>query len=131
MSFMQKINSMYRQQVQSLQTAHDKRERAAEERTRQEIAKARTQAEKTKAKLKLQRDKLALKRELVEARIATDKARKQLVQAKREAGDLSAGERIGRFVTQTQKTVRQLQRMGNAPKKSRIIVRKKVVRRRR
>ena len=90
MSIMQRMKGT----VQKLQDMHDCRVREAEERAKRKVAEARTKTEKEKAKLQLQREKMALKREFYEAKIATQKAKLATERARKEAGDLTIGERL-------------------------------------
>jgi len=89
MSFLQRVATV----KANLQEAHDRRVKEAEERAEAKMAKAQTEANREKAKLQLQRDKINLKRELYEARIATQKANLALKKARVEAGDLTITER--------------------------------------
>lgn len=79
--------------IKSLQEAYDRRVQKAEEKAKVKLARSQTKADQEKAKLQLQRDNLNLQRELVEERIATQKAKAALKKAKREAGDLTITER--------------------------------------
>ena len=96
MSFMQTLRSRTNQHLDRLQRARDRRVDAADNRAKESVATARTKADKEKARQKLKREKIAIDRELVEAKIATNKARAALAKAKKESGDVGVGEQIMR-----------------------------------
>ncbi len=88
MGFLQK-------QLSNLREMHDRRVKEAEARAEASMARAKTKVEREKAKLKLAREKLQLKKELYEAKTATVKAKAAVAKARKEAGDLTLGERLG------------------------------------
>ena len=120
MSLVQKA----REVTQRIQALHDRRVREAEERAKASLARARTQAEREKAKQKLAREKIALKRELYEAKAATQKAKTAMEKARKEAGDLTVGERAAEFG-------RMLYYGKRKPAKRRVVRRKKSTAKRR
>ena len=95
MNFAQKLSGGVRKHLSNLNDMYDRRVKAAEDKARVRMEQAKTKTEREKAKLKLAREKIALKRELYEARIATNKAKSAMEKARKEAGDLTVGERIG------------------------------------
>ena len=97
MNFAQKLSATVKTQLAGIQSAHDKRVVEAEARARRNLAKARTKQERDLTMLQLQREKLALRRELSEAKVATQKAKFATEKARKEAGDLTVGERLGVF----------------------------------
>ena len=97
MSFAQKLSAGVRKHLSNLQDMHDKQVKAAEERAKASVERARTKTEREQAKQKLAREKLALKREYYEAKTATHKAKTAMQKARKEAGDLTVGERVYAF----------------------------------
>ena len=113
-----------REVTQRIQALHDRRVREAEDRATASLARARTQADREKAKQKLAREKIALQRELYEAKTATQKAKTAMEKARKEAGDLTVGEKLGAFG-------RQLYYGKRKPAKRRVVRRKKATPKRR
>ena len=97
MGISQRISSTVKKHLSSIQSAHDRRLVEAKVRARRNLAKARTTQAKELAILQLQREKLDLARELSEAKIATQKVKVAAEKARKEAGDLTIGERLGGF----------------------------------
>ncbi len=96
MNFTQKLAAEVKKHLANLREAHDRRVDRATAKARRELAVAKTRTEKEKIKLQLQRDKMDAKKELYEAQVATQKAKKALEVARKEAGDLTLGERLSR-----------------------------------
>lgn len=94
-NFTQKVSSLVKKHIASIEEAHDRRVVEAEARARRRLATARTKAEREMVMLQLKREKYALKQELSEAKIATRKAQDAATKARKEAGDLTLGERFG------------------------------------
>jgi len=95
MSFAQKLSSGVQKHMAHLKAMYANRVAAAEARAQQRLANARTKTEKELVKLQLVRDKMSAKKELYEAQVATRRAREALEKARKEAGDLTLGERLG------------------------------------
>ncbi len=94
MSFKQKLTSGVKRHLGNLKKAYDNRVAIAEAKARRDLAKAQTKSQREQAMLKLKREKMRAKQDLYEARIATQKAKRSLEKARKEAGDLSIGERL-------------------------------------
>jgi len=88
------VTAATKRHLANLRGMHDRRVKEAEARAKAKMAIAQTKAEREKAKMALEREKLNLKRELYEARIATQKAKTAVKKARLEAGDLTIGERL-------------------------------------
>jgi len=97
MGISQRISTIVKKQLASIQSAHDRRLVEAEARARSKLAKAKTTQARELAILQLQREKMALSKELSEAKLATQKAKTAAEKARKEAGDLTVGERLGVF----------------------------------
>ncbi len=95
MGFTQLLATKVKKHLANIKAAHDRRLGEAIIRARRDLAKATTRAQREKVLLHLKQDKANLKRELYEARLATQKAETAVKKARREAGDLTFGERLG------------------------------------
>ncbi len=95
MSFTQKLSAGVKKHMANLKEMHDQRVQAAEDRARRQLAAAQTKTEREKVKLQLRRDLMAAKKELYEAQTAARQAKTALEKARKEAGDLTMGERLG------------------------------------
>ncbi len=108
MNFAQRLQVMVKKHMANLQEAHDRRVKEAEARAKAKMARARTDNERKLAKLQLEREKLKLRKDLYEAKIATQRARDAVKKARLEAGDLTVGERLTEFGRISMKTYRTL-----------------------
>ena len=97
MRFTQRLSSGVRGHLSNLKNMYNKRIEMAEARARRQLDEARTKTDREKVLLKLKREKLSAKKELYEAQIATQKAKVAVEKARKEAGDLTVGERLGAF----------------------------------
>ena len=97
MRFTQRLSAGVKGHLSNLKDMHERRVEAAEAKAKRELAEARTKTDRQKVLLKLKREKLSAKKELYEAQLATKKAKKAVEKARKEAGDLTVGERIGAF----------------------------------
>jgi len=95
MNFVQRVSSIVKKHIASIEAAYDRRVAEAEVRARHKLDRARTKQERELAMLQLRRDKATLRKELSEAKVATYKAETAAKKARREAGDLTVGERLG------------------------------------
>jgi hypothetical protein len=130
MNFTQKLSSVVKKHMVSIQKAHDRRLAEAEKKARARLARATTKAGREKAMLQLRMDRANLRRELSEAQIATQKAEKAAKVARLEAGDLTFGERLaksgrefGRGTMATYKILSKAKR----PARRRRVIRKTTV----
>lgn len=96
MSFAQELSSRVKRHLSNLKRLYDERVDRATARARKQLATAKTKTAKETIKLQLQRDKMDAKKELYEAQIATQKAKDALEVARKEAGDLTLGERFSK-----------------------------------
>ena len=94
MSFTQKLAAGVKKHMSNLRKAYNNQMAAADARARADMAKTTTKLEREKVKTKLAREKLAIKKELYEAEAATRKAKTALEKARKEAGDLTTGEKL-------------------------------------
>ncbi len=104
MSFATAIADLARAHMARLKKAYDNRIVVAEERARRRMQVARTKTDREKIKQQLEQERLTARRELYEAqiatkkaKIATNKAKEALDRARKEAGDLTVGERAQRM----------------------------------
>ena len=97
MSFAQRLSGGVRKHLSNLTGLYDRQVKAAEERAKASLERAKTKTEREQAKQKLAREKLALKREYYEAKTATQRAKVAMQKARKEAGDLTMGERLSTF----------------------------------
>ena len=95
MQWSQRVSSMVRKHLANIQAAHDRRVDEAVARARRQLDSARTTQERKLVVLQFQRERAALGKELSEAKIATRRAKEAAEKARREAGDLTFGERLG------------------------------------
>lgn len=95
MSFARRLSAGVKRHLSNINEMRDRQVVAAEQRARVRMARAKTRADKEKAKLQLEREKLKIQKEVYEAKIATQKAKIALKKARKEAGDLTIGERLG------------------------------------
>ena len=97
MRFTQRLSAGVKRHLSTLKRMYDYQVEAAEKRAQASLERARTKTEREKAKQKLAREKLALKREYYEAKVATSRAKVAMQKARKEAGDLTVGERLTTF----------------------------------
>ena len=96
--FTQGITASFNKHIKSIRDAHARHLKAAERRATASLARAKSQAERDRIRTNLEIEKLKLRKSLEEARTAAVKAKGALKKAKREAGDISFGERVSRGV---------------------------------
>ena len=96
MSFASKVSSLARQHMSNLKEAYDDRVSRAELKARRRLADAKSKTGREKIKLQLEVDRMSARKELYEAQIAACKAKIALEKARKEAGDLTVGERFSR-----------------------------------
>jgi len=106
MSFAQKLATGVKKHMVNLQKAYENQIAAADARARASMAKTKTKAEREKVKTKLAQEKLAIRRELYEAQAATKKAKVALEKARKEAGDLTMGERLEQTLRATYRGIK-------------------------
>ena len=96
MSFKQLVSVATRRHMDNLRAMYNARIRTVEARAQFRLENAKTKTAKGKIKLQLERDRLDAKRELYEAQIATKKAKVAVEKARKEAGDLTLTEMVGK-----------------------------------
>lgn len=96
MSFTKDLAAKVKKHLQYLQQLRDRRIARATVRSRQRLKVAKTVTERRKIKLALEREKAATELELYEAVTATKKAKRAAEIARKEAGDLTFGERLSK-----------------------------------
>ena len=94
MKFAQKLATGVRKHLSNLKRLYDRRIQLAEARAQRQLADAKTKTAREKVRLQLSREKMLARKELYEAQIATQNAKKALEKARKEAGDLTVGERM-------------------------------------
>jgi len=129
MGFSQKLAAGVKKHMGNLRKAYDNQMAVADARARADMAKTKTKADREKVKAKLAQEKLAIQRELYEAQAATKKAKVALEKAKREAGDLSMGERFEQSLRSTYRGVmggKTTKRRATTPSKPRAARTRKI-----
>jgi len=106
MSLTQRLATKVKAHMVNLQKAYNNQMAAADARARASMAKTKTKADREKVKAKLAQEQLAIKRELYEAQAATKKAKVSLEKARKEAGDLTMGERLEQTLKATYRGLR-------------------------
>ncbi len=96
MSFTKDLAAKVKKHLQYLQQLRDRRIARATVRARQRLKVAKTVTERRKIKLALEQEKAATELELYEAITATKKAKRAAEIARKEAGDLTFGERLSK-----------------------------------
>jgi len=106
MSLTQRLATKVKAHMANLQKAYNNQMAAADARARASMAKTKTKADRENVKARLAQEQLAIKRELYEAQAATKKAKDSLEKARKEAGDLTMGERLEQTLRATYRGVR-------------------------
>ena len=84
--------------ISGIQDAYNRQRSAIEERANQRLATAKTKLEKERIKSDLELEKLKLQREMYSAKAAVKIEKVAVAKAKREAGVVGIGERVGGFM---------------------------------
>jgi 1,4-alpha-glucan branching enzyme len=125
MSFISRVNKIAQSVQAGLRKTAERQVTAANERARKRMAAATTRAEKLQAKAVADREKAKIYRELAEAQKAAANAAMAVKTARREAGDLTAMERIQKTGSSFRSGLKTLQREINSLQKPAPLKRKK------
>ncbi len=108
--------------ISGIRRLYAQQKKAAEERAKRRMAQAKSGYERERIKAELESEKLKLQRQMYEAKASVLRGKEAVAKAKREAGVVGAGERLGGAI----KTGRRL--LFGKPRQSR---RKKTTKKRR
>ena len=117
--------------ISAIQSAYNQQKKAVEDRAKRRMVVAKTKYERERIKAELEMEKLQLQREMYEAKAAVERGREAVARA-RTAAQRKGGSGIGKFISGTGKSFRQLQRglYGPLPRKRKTVVKKRTVARR-